>query len=91
MCRARIDEDRIKHADLENAVLFAYTITNIYLHGSVEVDKIYLSYNVAVIQWKTSCHKNRITTRVITLWRVLVTLLSMSVSTMCFLIDIMFI
>ena len=31
-----------------------------------------LSYNVAVIQWLTSCHKNRMTTRYITLgyWRV---------------------
>ena len=33
----------------------------------------YLSYDVAVIQWITSCHKNRMTTRVITLWRVDVT------------------
>ena len=31
-----------------------------------------LSYDVAVIQWLTSCHKNRMTTRYITLgyWRV---------------------
>ena len=32
----------------------------------------YLSYDVAVIQWLTSCHKNCMTTRYITLgyWRV---------------------
>ena len=28
-----------------------------------------LSYDVAVFQWITSCHKNRMTTRVITLLR----------------------
>ena len=36
----------------------------------------------------TSCHKNRMTTRVITLWRVHVTLLTTSMSTMHFLIEI---
>ena len=39
-----------------------------------------LSYDVAVIQWITSSHKNYMTTRVITLWRVSVTSLTMSVS-----------
>ena len=29
-----------------------------------------LSYNVAVFQWITSCHKTHMTTRVITLWHV---------------------
>ena len=48
-------------------------------------------YDVAVIQWITSCHKNRMTTRVITLWRVFVTSFATSVSTMRFLIEIMFI
>ena len=33
------------------------------------VCKIYLSHDVAAIQWITSCHKNRIITRVITLLR----------------------
>ena len=47
----------------------------------------HLSYGVAVIQWITSCHKNHITTRVIgTLWRVDVTPLTTSVSTMLFLL-----
>ena len=34
---------------------------------------LYLSYDAAVIQWITSCHKNRMTTRYITLgyWRVM--------------------
>ena len=50
------------------------------LHETVHY--IILSYDVAVIQWITSCHKNRKTTRVMTLWRV---------SVMCFLIKIMFI
>ena len=38
--------------------------------------KLFLSYYVAVIQWITSCHKNRMTTRVITHWRVCVTSLT---------------
>ena len=50
-----------------------------------------LSYDVAVIQWKASCHKNRMTTRGITLWRVYVTSLTTSVSTMHFLSEIIFI
>ena len=50
-----------------------------------------LSHNVAVIQWITSCHKNQMTTHVVTLWRVHVTSLTMSVSTMSFQIEIMFI
>ena len=32
-----------------------------------------LSHDVAVIQWITSCHKNRMTTRYITFWRVHIT------------------
>ena len=53
--------------------------------------KITLSHDVAVIQWITSCHKNRMTTRVITLLRVHVTSLTTSVSAMRFRIEIMFI
>ena len=49
-----------------------------------------LSYDIAVIQWITSCHKNRMTTRVKTLWRVDVTSLTTSVSTKRLLIEIMF-
>ena len=41
-----------------------------------------LSYEVAVIQLVTSCHKHRMTTGVITLWRIHVTSLATSVSTM---------
>ena len=51
----------------------------------------YLSHDVAVIQWITSCHKNRMATRVITLWRVYVTSLTTSASTMCLQIELMFI
>ena len=40
--------------------------------------------DVAVIQWIMSCHKNLMTTRVITLWRVDVTSLTMSMSTVRF-------
>ena len=47
------------------------------------INKLYLSCDVAVIQWITSCHKNRMTTPVIiTLWRVYVMSLTASVSTM---------
>ena len=51
----------------------------------------FLSYDVAVIQCITSCHKNRMTTRVITFWRFHITSLTTSVSTMHFLVEIMFI
>ena len=44
--------------------------------------ELYLSYDVAVFQWITSCHKNRMTTRVITLSREYVTSLTTSVTTM---------
>ena len=47
-----------------------------------------LSYDVAVIQWITSCHKNHMTTRVITFWRVHATSLTMSVSTMCLMFNL---
>ena len=50
-----------------------------------------LSYDGAVIQWLTSCNKNRMTTCVLTLWCVHVTSLTTSASTMCFLIEIMII
>ena len=50
-----------------------------------------LSYDVAVLQWITSCHKNRKTTRVITFRRVQVTSFTLSVSTMRLHIEIIFI
>ena len=46
--------------------------------------KVLLSYDIAVIQWITSCLKNGMTTRVITLWRVDITSLTTFVSTMRF-------
>ena len=52
---------------------------------------LHLSHDIAVIQWITSCHKSRMTIRVITLWRVHVAPLTTSVSTMRFRIEIMFI
>ena len=48
-----------------------------------------LSHDVAAIHWITSFHKNRMTTRVITLWRVDVTSLTTSVSTTRFLLEIL--
>ena len=50
-----------------------------------------LSYDAAVIQWITSYLKNRMTTRVITRWRLDVTSLTTSVSTMGFLAEIILI
>ena len=50
-----------------------------------------LSYEVTVIQWITPCHKSRMTTCVLTLWRVHVTSLTTSVSTMRFHIELIFI
>ena len=52
---------------------------------------IYLSYDVAIIQWITSCHKNSMTTRVIIQWLEYVKSLKTSASAMRFLIEIMFI
>ena len=50
----------------------------------------YLSYDVAVIQWITSCHKIRIHDHtVITLWRDNVRSLTTSVSTMRFLLELL--
>ena len=52
---------------------------------------MYLSHDVAVIQWITSCQKNHMTTRVTTLWRAHVTSKTTSVvSTMRFLVQIMY-
>ena len=48
-----------------------------------------LSIDVSGIQWNTSCHKNRMTTCVITLWRERVTSLITSVPTMRFLLEIL--
>ena len=50
-----------------------------------------LSLDVAVVQWITLCHKNRMTTRVTKLWWVHVTSLTTSMSSMRFLIEIMFV
>ena len=62
-------------------------ITNVSIWSKKQ--EIYLSYDVAVIQWVMSCHNNRVTTRVIiTLWRVHVTSFTTSVSTTNFLIEI---
>ena len=60
-------------------------------NGSVSRKFFFLSYDVAVIQWITSRHKNRITTLVKTLWRVHVLSLTTTVSAMRFLIEILFI
>ena len=62
------------------------------IYGGVGViDKTHISYDVAIIQWIMLCHKNRMTTHEITLWGVQVTSLTMSVSAMCFLVEIMII
>ena len=58
-------------------------------YKTISSENMFLSYDVAVIQWIMSCHKNRMTTRVITLWRVDVKSLTTSVSTMHFLIKIL--
>ena len=55
------------------------------------ISNCYLSYDVAVIQWITSSHKNGMTTCVITLWRIHLMSLMTSMSIMCFLIKIMII
>ena len=57
----------------------------------VYVSNCILSYDVSIIQWITSCHKNRMTTRVITLWRFYVTRWTTLVSTLSFLTEIMLI
>ena len=49
------------------------------------------SYDVAVIQWITSCQKNHTTTCVIALWHIDVTSLTTYMSAMRFLAEIMLI
>ena len=56
-----------------------------------KIKKRYLSYDVAVIEWITSCHKNRMTTHIIILWQVHVASLTMSMSAMHFLLYIKFV
>ena len=56
---------------------------------SNQLEETPLSYDFAVIQWITSCDKNRMTTRVITFWRVDITSLATSVSTMRFLLEVL--
>ena len=52
--------------------------------------ELFLSRDVAVkTYWITSCHKNRMTTRAVTIWRVDVRSLTTSVSTMRFLLEIL--
>ena len=53
-------------------------------------ENVFLSHDITVFQWITSCHKNRMTTLVITLWRVYLTSLTTSVSTMRFHFALMF-
>ena len=54
-----------------------------------KIPTVYLSYDVAVIQWIKSCYENGMNTRVMILWRVDVTSLTTSVSAMRFLAEIM--
>ena len=48
-----------------------------------------LSYDVGVIQWITLCYKNPMTACIIRLWRIQEMSLTTSVSTMCFLFEIL--
>ena len=57
----------------------------------ISVAHVYLSYDVVVIQWIMSYHINRMTTRVITLWRERVTSMTTSMPSMRFRYEIMFI
>ena len=70
--------------------------TFFYMHGLMPIFALNKKrintflYDVAFIQWVTSCHKSRRTTREITLWRVHVTPLTTSISTRRFIIEIVF-
>ena len=50
-----------------------------------------LSYDIAVIQWITSCHKNHMITHVKTRWCIQVTSLTTSMSAVHFLNEVIFI
>ena len=66
-------------------------VRRIYLKGIIHLQKTKkysLSYELAVIRWITSCNKNRMTTREITLWLVHVTSLTTFMSTLRFLVEI---
>ena len=58
---------------MTNPVLLSLVLVLIYIH---------LSYDVAVLQWIRSCHKNHMTTRVLTFLREYVTSLTTSITTM---------
>ena len=60
---------------------------SIFMQSDKSHTCLHLSHGVTVSQWLTSCHKNRMSTRVITFWRIHVTLLTTSVSVVCFLIE----
>ena len=70
-----------------NTKILNVMILNHRLHRADTIS----SYDVAVVQWILSCHKNHMITRVITLWRVYVTALTLSLSAMSFLTEIMLI
>ena len=70
--------DSVKYVIVfEVTVIFLYSLGTFNripgTKGQPYIADYLLSYDVAVIQWITSCYKNRMTTRVITLWRIHVT------------------
>ena len=69
-------------------ILFLLLCT-LYIY--VQLFYLHFSHDVAVLQWITSCHKNHMTTRVITLWGACLTSLTTSVSTMPFHIELIII
>ena len=68
-----------------------YWVSQVSIGNGTLILQIFLSYDVPVIQRIASCYKNRMNTRVITLWWVDATSLTTSVSTMRFLAEIMLI
>ena len=76
MCDADISGPSMSPAQVDIVPRDIVGPSSLHLEGSIYIIKIIMFiilYDVAVIQWITSCHKNRMTTRYIKFWRVHVT------------------
>ena len=76
------------HPPFQNFLNFPVVIQFSYRFTDSKVCVIFnSSYDITVIQWIMSCHKNGMTTCVITLWCIRIMSLTLSVSTVHFLVE----
>ena len=58
----RIHKRTCRQVYTRSSSVAGYSVIAVYILSNA---KLHLSYDVVVIRWKTSCHKNRMNTRVI--------------------------